>query len=419
MKWRRLYALAWAILLIAWAGYAVAGGRMAAWMAGRAGGALLRIGQGKFNDPAVFVQHRLSEALWLTTLLLVWIALHWFLARELRRRCASRTTPWVAQGLAGFILLNVWVGFAMHTALFWAVMGTGSGVENYMQFNFKRILFAENRSTMRAALVGSSQTRSEIDENLLNARLGTNLWTTELHFPGSKAYDLLLIETSLRRADPEIVICFFSENYLYAGSHGEVVPNFFGFASLPDAWRRGALPHLKARGVGYGLLGDVLPLFRCREIVSRRFLGPAISQLPQSAYDASLTVDLAQRARQMAPSYRIDAVSEFQKQAMADFVGRCQVDGRTVVLIDGGFNPLLMRAMDPAIRADMVTFLKDLQQQHTNVVVIPLAELVEQTPVDFEDLNHVTPDMQRRFTEALAGWLERRLPELTRRKRGD
>jgi hypothetical protein len=409
MKLRRFYLIACLLLLGSWVGYWLAGGWLARFVAACAGGALLRLGQGKFNDPVLFVHHRLHEALWLVSGLLVWVAIqglfHRMIARDGREQ-RRPWTPWLTHSLVGFVLLNGWIACASHTALFWAVMGAGSGVENYMQFNFKRTLLEELHAPRKAVLVGSSQTRSQIDENLLNSRLGTNLWTTELHFPGSKAYDLLLIEPQLRQADPDLVICYFSENYLYAGSVGETVPNFFGFSKLPDAWERGALKYIGGEGIAYGLLGDALPLFRCREIMSRRVLGFAVMNLKQSNYDASLVEDLTQRARAMAPGYRLNAESDFQKRAMEDFVRRCQAAGRTVILIDGGFNPILMQAIDPAVRQDQAEFLAHLERDFANVIVVPSEALAVQTAADFEDLNHVNPDMQRRFTEALAGWLE-------------
>lgn len=414
MRIRRPYLCAGTALLVAWCLYWLFGGWGAKVLASRWGDLLLRVAKGKFQDPTQFVHNRLQELLWLVTLLMVWIAVHRFIKALLQRHKIDSTHTqkrWIFHGLAGFVMLNVLVGLASHTALYWGVMGAGCGVENYMQFNFKRILLEENQAPRKAVLVGSSQTRSEIDENLLNDRLGTNLWTTELHFPGSKAYDVLLIEPQLRRADPSIVICYFSENYLYLGSRGEVVPNFMTFAELSDAWRRAALGYVGAQSIGYGLLGDALPLFRCRDVLSRRLLGPEVMNLKQAGYDASLNEDLSARARQVAEGYRINAESEFQKRAIFDFVGRCKAAGRTVVLIDGGCNPILMRALDPAVRQDMVAFLHHLETSFSNVVVVRPGELAKQTEADFEDLSHVTPEMQRRFTESLAVWLETHLAE--------
>jgi hypothetical protein len=258
-------------------------------------------------------------------------------------------------------------------------------------------------------LVGSSQTRAQIDEGQLNQRLGTNGWTTELHFPGSKAYDLLLIEPELARTRAQLVVCYFTEGYLYLGAHGEVPPNFLGFGQLPDAWRRGALTHLSGDEIGYGLLGDVLPLFRVRGIISQRLLGQTATQMKQAQYDAGLADDFDARAQEVARGFRLDAAADFQKRAMEDFVIRCGQAGRKVVLLTGGYNPVLAPHMNPEVRADMIRFLDGLAARHANVVVVPESALPVQMAADYLDLNHVNAAMQRRFTERLAelmkGWM--------------
>ena len=400
MKRHRLQLFAWATLLLGWVGYALAGGWVSHLVAARFGGVLLRVGQGKFSDAPVFVQGRLRELLWLATLALLWVVAHRALDRLYWLRGGQGRWRWVAHGVAGFVLLNVWIGFAANTALFWGVLGAGGGVQNYMQFQFKRVMAGEVRAPMRAVLVGSSQTRAQIDEGLLNERLGTNLWTTELHFPGSKASDLLLIEPQLARARAQFVVCYFTEGYLYTGSHGEVPPNFLGFGQLPDAWRRGALKHLSSSEVGYGLLGDALPLFRCREVVSQRLLGAPAAQLKQAQYDAALAVDLDARARDSARSFRMDAETDFQKRAFEDFVIRCEQAERKVVLLTGGYNPVLTRQMNPSLRVDMIKFLDGIALRHANVVLVE-STLPVQTAADYDDLNHVNVPMQQRFT----GWL--------------
>lgn len=174
----------------------------------------------------------------------------------------------------------------------------------------------------------------------------------------------------------------------------------------PDAWRRGALKHLSGDEISCGLLGDALPLFRCRETVSQRMLGTASAQLKQAQYDASLTVDLDGRAQEVARNFRLAADADFQKLALEDFVIRCGQAGRKVVLLTGGYNPVLTRRMDPALRADMLEFLDVIASRHTNVVLVPASELPGQTPADYDDLNHVNVPAQRRFTERLAVLME-------------
>lgn len=408
MKARRCSWIVAALLAACWAGYALLGAKLSQMVAARFGAALLRFGQGKFNDPAWFVQNRLREALWLATIFCACLAVQALVAHGLVTRMKTARWRWTLRGTSGFVLLNVWVGLAAQTAIFWAALGLGVGVENYLQFQFKRIIAAEIRAPAQAVLVGSSQTRSQIDENVLNEQLGSQLWTTELHYPGSTAYDLLLIEPVLQRLRPQFVICYLSERYFYTGTETEVAKNFFTFSQLPDFSRRGAARFISAERVAYGLLGDLLPVFQCREALSRRFLGQAVMNLQQAAHDSSLAVDLDARAAETAKTFTMTDSAAFQKQAFEDFVSRCEAGGMRVVLLAGGMNPLLLPHFNPAIRADMTQFLHDLQQRHPTLVVTE--NLPAQTPADYEDLSHVNLEAQTRFSLYLVGFLKDLLP---------
>src|SRR5262249_48096547 len=135
----RLQLIGWLTLSLCWLGYALVGGRVAGFAASKFGGALFRLGQSKFNDPALFVKNRLREALWLALLALLWIVLQYGLERWIRNRPRSALWRWAVHGIAGFLFLNAWVGFAANTALYWGLLGAGARGENYMQFQFKRI----------------------------------------------------------------------------------------------------------------------------------------------------------------------------------------------------------------------------------------------------------------------------------------
>ncbi len=407
MRRHRFYLIACVCLLAGWVGYALAGRLVALVVAGRFGSVLLRLGQGKVSDPTPFVQYRLREALWLVTLVLLWIAAHGLLDRLIRTRI--KYCRGVVHGVAGFACLNLWICAASNTALFWGAIGVGSGIQLQMQFHFKRILLEENLMPRRAVLMGSSQARAQIDEEILNQRLGTNLWTTELSYAGVQGYDLLLLERQIRRANPQVVVCYLSEGYFYQGSTSATLPWFFQFRDVLDSWRRGGFRYLVGKNIRAGLLGDLLPLFRCREALAQRLFGPAIVNLKQLQYDRSLQADLEARARENARAFHLSAESDFEKQAFEDFVARCQQANRQVVLLVGGYNPILARKIDPAIRADMMRFLDRLKSRYSCVVLVPQGDLPEQTPADYEDLNHVNPDMQRRFTANLADQLPKLL----------
>jgi hypothetical protein len=406
---RQVIVGVWSMLFLGWLSYMVAGVKLSQVLAARCGDALLRFGQGKFNDPALFIHRRGSELLWLGTLAAFVATVHLLLDRVLRQRGGAGRWRWAAHATVGFGLLNLWVGAAGHTALFWGTLGACGGLQNLIQFHFKRIMLEESAAPARAVLVGNSQTRAQIDESVLNERLGTNLWTTELHFPGSHGYDLLLIERQLRRAHPQFVICYLSESYFYNGSAGETVPNFFALADLSDSWRRGAVRHLERKGLFYGILGDVLPLFRYREVFAQCLLGSSAVQLKQAQYDTALAADLETRARDAAGSFRLGDECEFQKRAFEDFVVVCQRASRHIIVLDGQCNPMLTRHLNPAVRADLKIFLNQLKSKCSNLVVVDLDALPQQSFADYEDLTHVNSEAQRRFTLWLADFMEKQL----------
>jgi hypothetical protein len=115
-----------------------------------------------------------------------------------------------------------------------------------------------------------------------------------------------------------------------------------------------------------------------------------------------LAPDLHQRAREKRSGFQITADSAFQKRAFEAFIARCQAAHRQVILLEGGCNPVLEQALNPAIRADMLDYLAALQQRHPNVVLVPPSDLPLQTPADYDDLDHVNEAMQHRFTVHLA-----------------
>jgi hypothetical protein len=412
MKLRKIFLGAGVFLLAGWLGDLIAGTRIAHLLAGRCGGIILRFTKGKIAPSEVqgFIQHRMAECLWLMTLALVLITAHWLFESWRRKQNRFPRTGWAIHGVAAFVFLNLWIGAAANTALYWGIMGAGSGVQNLMQFELKRILMAESPNPHRAVLVGNSQTRAQIDENELNTLIGDRLWTTELHWPGSQAFDLLLVERQIRQANPEFVLCYVTTGYLYANStFGETVPPFFSLSDIPDFTRRGAFHEVPANKLYYGFLGDVMPLFRSRDVLAQRFLGDATVNLKQVEYNNALEVSLAERAKVAAAGYQTNCPSTpFQKQAFEDFIVRCQKANRRVILFAGQNNPLLENQLSPALRADMFAFLKQMEAHHANVILVTADEMPVEPPEGYDDLSHVNLETQKRFSDWLADWLDKK-----------
>ena len=152
-----------------------------------------------------------------------------------------------------------------------------------------------------------------------------------------------------------------------------------------------------------GGVGSIVQLFRLRDVFAQRIYGPATGQLKQSEYNASLETSLADRARHTAGNYRLDDETRFQERAFEDFIRRCQASKERVVILRGQMNPLFENALNPEIRARMISFLRDLAKRYSNMTLIE--DLPPQSANDYEDLTHVTKTTQERFTSYLAEWI--------------
>ena len=404
---KRSFALACLLVTLAtWLACAVLARPLSAGIAHRWGQAMVRAGDGKFSDAAVFLQHRIYEGAVLLTLALGLGVAGMGLGTVLARRMAP-LWKWVPGSVITFVGVNLWTKLAIGTCLFWCLFWNGKGTTNNLtQFHIKLLLMQENPAATQVALGGSSQIHAQIDPRLLNRQIGSNIFTTELHFPGNRTFDYLFLDDKLGGRKADAIVCYVSESIFFNGAVSEGLPLFFGFRDLPAFLRLGGKPQWAPKTLGLGLLGDVLPIFWLRDPISQRVLGDAVAGLGQAELIASLTSNLEQRAVGAAAGFRSDAQSEFCFAAFEAFVARCQAEGRTVVLCCGQMNPVLARHLNPALRPKMLTFVAQLAAKYKNVVVVQESDLPAQTEADYQDLSHVTPAAQIRFTEAFGRILQ-------------
>ena len=154
-----------------------------------------------------------------------------------------------------------------------------------------------------------------------------------------------------------------------------------------------------------------MPVFRVRDLIAERLLGNQLTGLRQRERNAALVADLQQRAVEAATGYRVDPQSEFSFAAFEAFVTKCRGENRTVVLCCGQLNPVLGRRLDPALRPQMLAFLRGLASKHSNVVLVEESQMPAQSEQAYVDLTHVGPTAQAQFTEAIAGVLEKINPQ--------
>ncbi len=402
---KRLLIIVAVLIALGWGVLASAGHPLSEALARRLGPALGKLGEGKISSPTAFIHQRLLEAMWLFTLLFAWAAAHFLLARVPWRSTRAIRFAWVIHSLVAFICLNVCLAQAARSGLFWGLMWQGKQTTNLARFHLKRILAEENSAPVRATLMGSSQTRAQIDEELLNTLLGTNLYTTELHYPGSKGYDHFLLQPLIAKTRPDYVIIYISETDFYSGSMSEVVPDFLTWVDVPDLISRGGMNYIPKERIAAGLLASTVPAFHLRRVITQRFLGPEITQLKQVQHNTGVTNVLP--ATPAGPKLAIDGESHFQRVAMEDFVKRCQRAGQRVIILVGQLNPRFSQTIDAAIRREMLSTLQSLAAKFPNIT------LVEGLPVhsaeDYLDMTHVNEATQAKFTRFIAAWLQAHL----------
>lgn len=370
----------------------------------RFGSIIEQVTRGKVFDPSIFITHRMMDAGFLFALLLLLILVYFQLSKKL----SPRKFSWVWLTLVAFTLLNIWTWTGMRTALFWAGFYTGKGTSNFTQFEFKKTLLSENKAPHQILLIGSSQTQAQLNENVLNAQLTDYAWTTELHFPGSHALDMLLVLRRLKGYPGDELVCYLSEYYFYSGDFSTTAPFFLHASDATILSSLGFRNLLPTQPFIRGFLGCGMPLFRCREPISHRFLGIGFEMLPQQIYDSNLETNLDQRADASVHVFKIDHTAEAQKLAFEEFIKEAQRQNRKVTLLEGQVNPLLGQKISPEIRTDMKQFLRKIAAKYPNVTLITEDILPRQIPGDYKDLTHVTETVQEQFSNWFASYIQER-----------
>jgi multisubunit Na+/H+ antiporter MnhB subunit len=395
------------MLAFVWVLYGFLGDRVASHISSRFGSKILAHGDGKFTNVQVFVKNRLKDGAVLVTaaciLLLVYRQLSAVATRRLR-------TPgrWIVQGWGAFICLNAFAACAAHHTLFWCLLFTGKDhTHNYTQWCIKQGLMKEIEAPGQAVLLGASTTRTQIDTKVLNDRLGRSLWTTELHFPGAGPYDMVLCLERVPRVRVDYVITYANEVTFFSQNDQGRLMFFFGLRDLPNYWTLGPGKPAIDRFLICGLLGDVFPLYRVWEPLVARARFWQSEDVNQKKYDQALDNDLVRRAQTSARHMGFGTACNFNKKEFAVFAKMCAERHSRLVICCGQLNPILDRALDPALHSDMMAFLHELARNDPNVILLEESQFPKQVESDYEDLTHVDKAARARFSQALAETLDK------------
>jgi hypothetical protein len=395
---------------LVWALFGLLGDRVSSSLSSRFGPQILARGDGKFASVQPFVKGRLKDCAVLMTAACLLIVAHRRLAALAIRRLQT-PARWIVQGWSAFICLNVFAAVAARTVLFWCLLFTGKDhTINYTQYNIKRALMEEAGAPSQAVLMGASQTRAQIDTKVLNEKLGRRVWATELHFPGSSPYDMTLCLERLPNVPLAYVITYVSETTFYGRTDNERLMYFFGFRDLPAYCALGPGKPEFDRFEVCGLMGDIFPLYQVWDSLAARVRGFEVQNQAQQQYDASLESNLADEAQRGAKNLGLGPVSSFHKKSFAAFAKMCRERGCRLMVCCGQLNPIAERALNPALRPDMMAFLHEQAAQDTNMVLLEASQLPPQVEADYDDLTHVNLAARARFSQYIADALEKLAP---------
>ena len=398
-----------ALLLLLGLGWLIwwrAGVPIARMVAARDGAALVRLGKGKITEPAAFLDHRASELLLLASVAVaLWLAIQG-LHRLLRSRAWSQSVRGLVLGVSIFAALNCWVQIASGTALFWLPFFNPRSVDNVAQYQIKKHMLAEHTAKQRAVLLGNSQTRASIKEEVLNDLLAPHLWTTELHQPGCNGFDTWLIVDDLRAQPFDVAIIYVSEIYIYGRENGGVAPRFLRLRDLPRLNAMHGWPELGSGLMREGIAGSLCPLYRLNSSLSQRALGGFVAELPQQRFDESQAAARTAPVTNLGAGFQRGASAEFQKRGLEAALTALAQKRCAVLLIAGGVNPKLRESEDPAVVVELNDWLQTLPSRWPGTVaLIPESSFFHATEADYVDLVHFNEEAQERFSRALAAYL--------------
>lgn len=403
------------VLTAGWLLFFTAGETIARAITKAAGGVLLRLSDGKFNDPQLFVAGRIREILWISTIALLLALAAWMFDRGAQRVTFYKQARGVWLGSILFVAVNVWWATAARTVTMWCLFyHRGGVVDNHAQFQIKKYLNPEVKAKKHVVLFGNSQVNTNIDERILNRLLAPDIWTTEMHQPGTCGFDATLLLRNLREMEADLFVDYVSPVPFYSGTNGMVISRNLRWRDLPDLVNWGGTDKLPHEAIKMGLAGRLIPLARDQASISQRVLGGAIISLSQQVFDSSLEADLGAQASRRRNGLRMGPVAEFEKHAFAQGIAETVARGRRFLLIMGSHHPTAESLMDPRIRPDFEAFINSLQDKHPgSVFVLPESELIQVNASDFADLVHWKEETRTRFSQSLAGEIPRYLESST------
>lgn len=392
---------------VAWASYMAYGTRTAQWIAGRFSQPLGRMSDGKFDDPVTFIHGRMGEAFLLGTLgLVICLCLMEFWRWMSEKKIWNRGRG-ILMGVVIFSSINGYAWAAGNTVLFWGLFYDSVNIDNFVQYQIKKLLLKESNNRQRIVLMGNSQANRSIDEVMINRTLGNRLWVTELTQPGTRGFDLLTLSRDIPFKGGDRIICYISEISFYGGGSGIVAADFLNFSEMLTIFQLKGANQFEPGSVQSGLVGRLCPLYRFRKPVSARLLGWKIANIDQTIFDQNYQPNLEHQAKEWALKLKVGELSRFHLAGMSEMLAEVSKKGCKVFLLTGHTHPALRYQINPEVTQNFNNFLKSQAMQYPGqVIYLDAQQIYEPVESDFTDLVHLNDKGQEKFTNRLISYLK-------------
>ena len=429
-----LLAVAAGALALGWLAYFLAWDALASGLAGRLGGAVRSVTDGKIRDAQPFLAHRFRDVLVIASAI---VAL-WGLNRLAVPRLSRMGWAWLPLGALFFVEANVLLAVLARTGLFWLAMYAGeAGHHDVTRFYVRETIAADADADRLVGIIGSSQAGTQVDEDRINAALGDDLYAAQMNFPAAKPYSLLLLQDDFERAGTDALVLYLSEVSFLRGATMEHIPLFGSIGGMRDFARLGGDPGWDADRVRNGWISALVPAFRYRSLLAQRVLGkaerPSPPQVEPGVVDGDVPPPEASGEDELEvddeglpnPKTREDGGADvdnpaflanlerrlqllifgeqegFQYRALAEFARRADASGVDLYLLPGTVHPLLAQRLPPEARPRMLAAMQELAARYEHVHYVAEDRLPALGPADFKDAAHGSKRGQATFTDGL------------------
>lgn len=383
-----------------WIGYFTLAGLLSTALARLVGSLITDKTRGLVPDPTLFFRQVLFESVVLLTTVLILVVIASYAPMLCRKYRIEGFYRYTLVSVLIFASVNVFVGMAANTTLYW--LGSYLAYPNLKQsfFNTNLTLLENAKTPKTVAIVGSSQGQSQFDAGIMNQAFYPETQFANLSYPGAKAWDFNLLFGKYQRLQPDVIVVYVSVMNFYDKTSGSsrIIP-LVTASSLPEIIQYQKDGFIDQQDLIHGLISLALPLYQSRRNIELALLGP-LAEKGFAIQRARAHTPLAEPKRHYADRFLISELSDYQKLSFQSFVARNLDAGFKVVVVKGQVSPKLEKRLQPGILEDYEQFIDDTKAQFPTARILDESVPRHVTAV-YDDFMHINNTERASFTKSI------------------